>query len=707
MSVAAFSALDLELRGIQRIEDLSVMVPNLQITGQPLGGETGGNFSIRGIPGVRRYVDGAWIPFGTGSITQQIVEVERIEVLRGPQGTLFGKDATGGAIQIFTQQPAEEFGARVTATLGNYDRRDLIVALDAPLSDTVKTKWTLASLERDGYIDSLNVDRSYGSIDNKIFRGDILWTPSDQFELRFSAEVNDYSSNGQARVMAGIQEFPSRPFPAAQVYTLAGLPFVNQTHTAGWPGGEVGERQTKSDYTQEAWALETNRYVLDMEWAISEQLTLKSISAYTEQDSESFFDFCACEYDLSTGLNVNQSEIFSQELQLYGEHDRVSWVAGAYYSTGESTSRNMNWIFIDLANDPSLVAAVRQTIPFFRVPPQSDGTGGSFENETYALFGEATIRVTDPLSLVLGLRWFEEEGERYSVRWSTPVATNPGDLPAEPVLGHTVTQTRPTSFDKVTPRVALRYAWNDNIMGYASYAEGFNSGGTNAPLRNSTDLIPFDPETIKTVEFGLRSDWWGGSLRLNVTAFFTKWDDIQVNELTFDAQATPLGNLTTNAGGAEAEGVEVELSVLLSKNWRFDLGLGLLDTRYTEVGTATSISLDSPFHLAPETSFTIGLQNDLPLSNGGSLTSRLDYGWLDDYVRASDANSPIFEEGYGLLNGRVSYLAPEGNYRLSLFGTNLTDEHYLNSGFIGGFGIQLATVGRPRELGLSLQYFFD
>jgi len=169
VAITAFSAEELELRSIENVEDLQVLLPNVDIRGNGTSGGNQGNMAIRGIPGVARYIDGIALSGNQGSL-ENVVELERIEVLRGPQGTYFGKNAIGGAIQYVTQKPQEEFGARIKATLGEFNRTDIVANVDIPLSDTVLTKVTAASLNRDGYVDSVTIDESYGEIDNTIVR---------------------------------------------------------------------------------------------------------------------------------------------------------------------------------------------------------------------------------------------------------------------------------------------------------------------------------------------------------------------------------------------------------------------------------------------------------------------------------------------------------------------------------------------------------
>src|SRR5690606_5206644 len=182
-SVVGLSAEDIEVRGMQRIEDLSVTIPNVSL----LGGSFGVNqasFTMRGIPRVSTFVDGIWQATTSGLLLRNLVDIERIEVLRGPQGTLFGRDSTGGAIRIVTRRPAEEFGVRGSATIGSHDRRDLQLAVDVPVTDTFRTKWSVANLYRDGFVKSITIDRNYGSLENEIARGDLVWEPTDRFSAR-------------------------------------------------------------------------------------------------------------------------------------------------------------------------------------------------------------------------------------------------------------------------------------------------------------------------------------------------------------------------------------------------------------------------------------------------------------------------------------------------------------------------------------------
>jgi len=712
MSVSAFSGQDLELRSIQRVADLIARLPNVQITGDSFRGATGGQFTIRGIPDVLIYVDGVNAFRSFGSVARQMIEVERVEVIRGPQGTLFGRDATGGAIQYITKLPAPEFGARVSATLGDYARKDLMAAVDWPVSETVNTKWTAAYSERDGFVDSLRIDRSFGDFEDQVLRGDLLWTPTDAFQLRFNVENNEYRANGQPRVTSSVYE-PQQGFTPVRAYQLAGVPFSNSLYAAGYPGGEIGERQSKAAYWNDGWRLDEERVVLDMEWRLTDSLTLKSISGDFDIVNDSSIDHCSCELNILFQRNIDDGHLYSQELQLRGEHGRVRWLGGLYYSGVSGLDHESVWVLQDFRDNPALLQrfyeVVPVTLPGF--PPNNYESGSKFRGSESALFGQVTVRLVDRAFLTLGVRRSESDRETEVLSVSPTLSTVIGGDPVGSIEPYTVLSNKPYDFGRTTPRVSFEYVWNDDLRTYLSYAEGFNSGGVNTPgVPALPTVIPYDPEVIKTTELGLRSDWLAGRLRLNVTMFSTDWADKQVTVFLPDVNTgtfIPVG-VIVNAAAAKAEGLEVELVAAVAEHWRVDLGLGALDARYTEVGAARDIRIDTPFAQAPERSYSVGVQRDFAFVRGASLVARLDYGWVDDHVMMPQRLFQTTQPGYGLLSARVSYDLPGQRYQLTLFGNNLTDEYYFDSAVTDPFiGYATATLGRPREIGFSFRASFE
>jgi iron complex outermembrane receptor protein len=283
----------------------------------------------------------------------------------------------------------------------------------------------------------------------------------------------------------------------------------------------------------------------------------------------------------------------------------------------------------------------------------------------------------------------------------------------------------PFEFDKLTSRLALQNQFTDDFMGYVSYSEGFNSGGVSvATISAVRTYFPFDPSTLKNYEVGMRSDLANGRVRVNVTLFHTVWEDIQAFGAVIDpatGQQLP-SLLTTNIGEAEAEGAEFELTFAPTDSLLINLNVGLLDTAYTELRPGQMSGhlvwdTNTEFQQAPETTYSIGLQHTASLDNGATWVSRVDYNYQDQYWRqdpflrlsgyigipASEGESGDSES----LNLRFTYEPADANYQFSLFGTNLTDEYHINSGFFHGiWGFDFATVARPREAGASLTFRF-
>jgi iron complex outermembrane receptor protein len=805
ISIVAITGEGLETRGIDNLEEVSQGIPNVLVTGG--GGGTGGtNFRMRGIPGVGTYIDGVWQVGSAGALTNEFVEIDRVEVLRGPQGTMFGRDSTGGAIRIWTKRPAEEFGGNISATAGSNDRFDVKASLDLPLSESVRTKWTAASLSRDGYIRSLTTGEDGGNIDQETFRGDIVWDATENLDFRFNYQT-DKQEFTEPRVQDAMFRTYDDPAPTwvksiiglPEVYTLVGTdyrgnpvePFfdpVNQV--AGYPGGKVGLEENRSGTTLPN-VYETEQISIETNWALTDNLSLQFVTASTSQDADSVVDWDNSQYDLVLDMNRSQLDVFSQEMQLTGGRDRFEWLAGAYYWDQEILTRNGRWqvnefqkqlmnpnnVFAHPACNPvgaateltpsttdnpnnrrfvpgtsgvvPLGSNAGQTVQLGGAPGTGAGAwqtcqqvyytgiGGAYDTmsrsgqDGYALFGEATIHLSDRMDLTLGLRQHDQSG--YSVN----KAFIPGVTAAKPLdptqfhvgdafIGTDVAPTyTPFEFDKLTSRLALQMQFTDNFMGYVSYAEGFNSGGVSAPTVGTTRLIlPYEPSTLENLEFGIRTDLADGKLRFNATVFNTAWVDLQaagvVNDPVTGAQIPTL--VTTNVGEAEAKGVEFELTILPTENFLINLGLGLLDTAYTEIkpGTMTGhlpFTTGTEFQQAPDESYTIGLQYTANTDSGGSWVTRLDYNYQGQFWRSEpflrvsgyEAVPDGYEESgdWGILNLRIAYEPADANYQVAFFGTNLTDEYTINSGFFHGiWGYDFATVGRPREAGASLTFRF-
>ena len=768
ISIVAITGDNLAVRGLDTLEELSQGVPNIVATGGG-GGTAGTAFSVRGIPNVGTYVDGIWQIDSAGTLVQEFVDLDRIEVLRGPQGTTFGRDSTGGAIRLFTRPPGEEFGGTLTATVGSLDRRDVKGVIDVPLSDNVLTKWTAASLYRDGYIQNQTTGDKDGGVDQSVFRGDILWTPSDTLSLRFNYLRNDNVFTEPKVVDAifrtygdpGIRDVIGLPEFYSQVPGLA--PFSPANNQSGFPGGRVGKWENRSNVTIPN-EIDSEQVTLDVNWDVGDSVSIQFLTGYTENVNKLSNDWDGSQYDIVYDINQQLNDLFSQEVQFSGGTDRIRWVGGAYYweqgsrrrETRNVVSEFFNGVYDinDVLNGPICTAPVppglrscNQVIfgangnPALGIAGATQLAGNGYdrlradERDGYAAFGEATISFTDTLDLALGVRYHDENvyTEQFTlipgVSAPRPMVSSQWHVGGDPFAGTRVTAGSGApvefSYDKVTTRLALQNEFRDGLMGYVSYAEGFNSGGVATPtIQGVRVLLPYKPQTIETFEVGMRSDLADGRIRFNATLFDTAWRDFQSAGVVYDANGQQVPQLqTTNVGDAAAKGVEFELTFLPTENLLINFNLGLLDTEYTELPPNQMSghlpwTANTEFPRAPDTSYTIGLEHTANLESGGRFRTRLDYNYQDQFWRFEpflrmDAYPSIpagvYDESgdWGVLNARFSYEPADGAWELSVFGTNLTDEYMINSGFFHGiWGFDFATVGRPREAGASLTFRF-
>lgn len=810
VAITAITAETLVDQNIENVQDLTAVVPNVLIRGGT-GGTGTAQINMRGIPNVGTYVDGVWQVSTAGLLQRQFVELERVEVLRGPQGTLYGRDSTGGSIHIFTQPPQEEFGATIDLGVGAFDRRDISVSADIPLADTFTTKWTLASYDRDGYVRSRTTGNSTGDLENQLLRGDFLWTPTDRFGARLIRQEDDQVAT-TARVQTYIRPQVAYDYGwqvgLAEAHDIAGLAgptgvgFNNFNTVAGYPGGDLGEFESlTASTTPDRQSLEQT--TLHLDYDITDSLHLKYVYGGTDVQSSIYIDWGGTAYNYFVNYGLTDVELDSHEIQFSGGSDRFSWVAGAFSWEQTTKTRGVEWSMSDwmhappagarqildyadvlasptctqqtaqmTGNDfdgrvrtsggPALVGTIvgpadgdnglgpvadswvlpcsagHALAPFGSAFNSTDGTDGSDRSsrevtDGFAVFGEVTFDLSDRWDITLGYR-FHDQTEK---DWAQ-------DLDAGFALG--VTELRPilldtefrsfdrgvnapidpsslteVSFDHSTVRFATTYQINNNIMVYAGYSEGFNSGGIDvAEDSQGRFLTQYEPETIENWELGLRGDFVNGRLRVNATYFDTSWIDIQLGASVIDRTTLePITEtVTSNAAEGIAEGIEVELNFAATDDLLLGFNLGLLDTQYVGIAPGAEVDLNTEFGGAPETTYMLNAQYDWNLGNGGNLMARLQASYQDRYWRSTIPNRrqdfySNFERDtqagdFWTLSTRLTYTPPSGNYEISAWGNNLTDAYNINSGFMDSiWQFDFGGVDAPREVGVSMRMFFD
>ena len=672
ISINVLQSNDLQSRNINNIRQLNEQIPNINIRGGGVTGSSVGRFAIRGVPGVIRYLDGVAQPSNIGALFN-VLELESIEVLKGPQGTLFGKNALGGTIRYTSKKPAEEFGSRLNIKLGNFNHREISANLDVPLTKDFLTKFTAARISKDGYVESGTPGIYYGDEEDTIFRAQANWQPTSGFELNFSTAINrrtpDYS---QANVLYEILE----SHPRVQDYNNAGFTFTDQSDAFG----KFERYYNSSRYTGTGNIWEEKSYNFNFSWNFRPDYSLVFISGQRDFEWGNYADLDGSRYAFFEQWRFILGSENSYEVQLRGDTGGIDWTAGIYYSKTHYTERQTDWKYEEITPVPR--NELSHTISADR-----------------AVFAEATYELSPRLSATLGLRYSEEE---FQAQLFNPLEARPPwqQITFNTDAGSFITGKSDTH-RTATPRYAIQYDWTDDIMTYLSYTQGFNGGGINDEMINN-ELIPFYGEKLKQYELGIRSDYFDNRLRFNAAYFNGNWEDIQVGEVI-----TPGIFTTRNAGEAKIEGLVAEVVFSVSENFRLNFAAGLLDTRYVNVGEANTIQIDSLLALAPDKSFYLGGTYYWNLANGDLIDLNISYGWMDKHVSVSDVRLQDIQDAYGLLNAQLLYTGVAENWNLALYGSNLTDEWYQLGGFSASLaGITQGVVARPREYGVSLGFSF-
>ncbi len=746
LAVSAYTQETLDYRGVTRLDEIARFVPSLTLENNPSFGGAGNSAAIylRGVgqkeflpttePGVGLYVDGVYVARSVGAILD-IVDVDRLEVLRGPQGTLFGRNTIGGAISISTikPEPGGEFDAELSVTGGTDDLLRLKGAVHIPVSDTFATRLSIASFEQDGYVERTDgID--LGNDDTITGRVAFAWAPSDNFSADVAFDMTRDRENGPAMELIGIDFTDlsqlngvvlAPPPPMAFIHNvttaaagpgvpcavtdpagngITSNPAVSNCYDARYIGADGENEGTAPAYSES----DVFGASVTLNYKFANDIELKSITAWRELDAEFARDGDHSPHRISQFYDDLEQEQFSQEFQLLGSTERLQWIAGLYYFSEDGDNVNI----LDF------------TVSNFR-------SGGAFDNEAWAVFAQATYDITDKWHLTLGGRYTEEEKSftpdqiiftNYYAGISQVVPPgNPLAALDAPFLqaGERILPfiEKEIEIDEFTPMVNLSYDLNDQTMLYLSYSEGFKSGGftqrvfppvvagfTAPPGTPDIDLIPtYDPEFAEVIEFGFKSSFLDDQLRLNGAVFYTDYQDLQVQ--VFNSVAP----VTENIGAATIEGIELELMAAPGNGWFIEGSLSLLDASYDDINTRiTLIGENFDFERVPDTTASVGVSKEFQLDDLGILTLRADWSYRSETY--NDAfNSPLLEtDAVDLVDASIRWSNQDGDWTVTLAGRNLTDEEFLVTGVYGtAFQAFEGVYDRGRQWQLELRKRFD
>lgn len=740
IAVSAFSGESLEARGIQKVDDIAQLTPNMSFDNINTNGGGGSSAAvfIRGVgqrdfipsadPGVGIYVDGVYYARSVGSVLD-LIDVDRVEVLRGPQGTLFGRNTTGGAVSIHTVKPHEEFDGKVRVRVGTDDRLDVVGKVNVPINDQLFMNATLASFNQDGFVVNPINGMDTGDDETMAFRGALRWLVNDDIEVNISGDYSFDRENGQARVLSdnpgrainfiapgepggggagnapfvhnvqlganSVFQTPMAPFP------LLNVPSVRQFNNCDATGANragtnascfnvnnvaLGENTATTHTFSD---VDVYGVSATIDWQINDNLQVKSISAYRAVDSMFQHDGDNTPFFISSVRDeVYEQEQFSQEIQLLGTSfdDRLQWIIGGFYFTEDGFNFNP----VDFAN----------------VDIES---GGKFDHESKAVFAQGTFDVTEKLHITVGIRYTKDTKDfivESPIQTAVPVVAPP-NLQAGIVLIDPGTTT--LKADDWTPMANISYDWTDEIMTYFTYSEGFKSGGVQQ--RNAGRFGAFaptyDPEFVESFEVGFKYNSADGRFILNAAAFYADYTEIQLETLAPGGIAPQL----ENAGEGEVKGFELETRWSPLDTWFFEAALGHLDATITEadpnVTNSGGPAAGARLPQVPRWSLAAAIIKEFGLGDMGTVTARLDYSYRTKVFFSPDNDPGSVMQSHGLLNASLAWLSADDKYSLTFHANNIFDKRrIIYTELAGSSGTQNDILARDFAWYLTGEYRF-
>lgn len=684
ISITAFSAASLEAANMVDLRDIGKYTPGMSFTSYGMGSSEAGAIFLRGIgqsdhmvttdPGVGLYIDGVYVGRNQGAALD-LLDLERVEVLRGPQGTLYGKNTIGGAVNVISRKPTGTPGGHVSLTVGQDGRFNGAITGETPLGDQSALSFGFLSKNRDGVGEQVFTGAEAGDEDSLSGRAQFSWQ-GQAIEFSLAADAT------RAR-----QAAMPHSFYAHADWLGVGTCYQRAADGFALCGAGTGADPFDS-YSLDNLDTEQDLFGLSatLEWDVSENLVLKSISAYRDMEYLGSLEFDGAPQRVVYYRETGASDQFSQELQLTGTTDAsLTWIAGLYYFTEEGHNDQQDYEFGGRTNRVSQV-----------------------ETSSYAAFGQATMDIGPRLSVTGGLRYTEESKDYHVLRSNLDAS---GAMTLDDA-GQPSYAIPPTAIDEtwnaVSGTLNVNYALAEGVMVYGTYSRGFRSGGFAARPAAPASVGAYDPEYVDMFEIGLKALVLDDRLRFNAAVYRNDYEDYQ-------AQVNRVGNSfdtrVLNAAAAEIDGVELELTALISPIFRIDATYAYTDAEITKVDLDPSLEANfSAGHKLPyvsENTFSISPQLDVPLASGGSVLARLDYAYRDDFY-GQIANSPFErEKGYGLINGRIEYRSAADNWSVALYGINLADETYtrVRNYYPGFLGFAIWNTDR-REIGLTGRYEF-
>lgn len=732
LAITAVSSAMLEARSQTNIAQVANEAPS--VTLKPQGPAFGPALaaSIRGVgqfdfnpgfePGVGVYVDDVYFATLTGSILD-LLDLDRVEILRGPQGTLAGKNSIGGAIKLYSKKPTGDGSGFISATYGSRNRLDLRGALDIGLGSGLSARVSGVAKKQDGYVKRIDYGCANpsggipalrtaaegctvakdGDVDYQAMRGQLRWEATSNLEINLAADYThderhtpgsvllfaNYTGAGFINPYGGAIPLDSR-FICGRYCNYAGF----QSPAQAGPLGPLSPNGYNQSLSEDRVRLKSYGFSGTIDLDLGDALALKSITAYRNYDAFFGNDDDLSPLTHSLGRSYVKFHSFSQELRLNGSagpDDLVEYTLGGFYQDQKSVYLTFQDLRYAAPGFPPFLAT--DTLPA----------------STKAAFAHVAVHPTDRLTLTGGLRYTKEK------KSNTYLRNKPNGTP-HILLGSLNNVVGRYSGDRIDYRLNAQYQFTPDVMGYVQYSTGFKGGGVSPRPFVAAQVIDFGPEKLASWEVGLKSDLFDRKLRLNLTGFYANYDDIQLTVLSC-ADISPAFPrpcpITRNVGDAIIKGFEVETQIRPVDGLQIDGALSFVDFKYRggSAGRLAAVGIPqsgtTPYN--PKWKWSAGLQYEIPVGGGATLTPRFDAAYQSG-IFTNATNGPLSRiQGYTVANGRITFRSASENWEVSGEVTNLFDKYYLLTSFDltgAGAGISSAQPGHPREWALTVKRKF-
>ena len=681
IAISALSGDQMQQLGFTNAQQVTALAPGVS-TVQP-NGEANYSLAIRGVANsdfttnvespVAVYMDDVYISQSSGT-GFMLFDMERVEILRGPQGTLYGRNATGGLAHFVSKKPTEEFEGYAQLTAGEYGQFKGEGAIGGPLTDQLMARVSVSHHSNDGYIEN-RLGGDLNNADDTAIRAQLLWAPADNIDILLNARgFNQDIDTGFFEHVSANQSGVLTPDEVNQV-----LGYIDND-------GDV----YAGDYDSPGFNdLETRGYTATVNWDF-ENFSLTSITDFSTVKREYIEDSDASPVPLFNFYLTTDAEQFSQEIRLSGGDEKLNWLAGLYY--------------LDITVDDSNGAETEPFIDPAGDTPAISGLDNPYETntESWSVFGQAEYAFTDKITGILGLRWIRDEKDHTLAVNAVDFIPGTVQRNGNPnILANIASYSGDRTDDEFAWRLALNYYLNEDVLLYGSYNRGVKNGGFNAPvfplsppLDYTDDVISYDPERLDAFEVGFKSTLMNGLMNINGAAYYYDYKDYQA------FQIIGIDTITTNAS-AESYGAELEIQSSPTEGLDLIFGIAYNDVEVDlENGTPKTTSIQSPkwnLNALVRYEFDAG---------PGKLAAQIDGQYRSRHFFSLTGLETVEENGYVIANASLRYAAPENNWHVTAFVHNFTDEEYLVQTFdLSGpdvFGMVEQYYGRPRWAGVSL-----